>query len=197
MKSAKWLCTMLFLTLTASVSCPAQSVFQATLLAPLSGGINWFYGRAYFQVDATSGQYQIDFLDTTPPANLVAILGALGETMTIPLGTGVPHVWSNNTGNMYPDPFVPPPPPTIGSPLDTQGTQYNGTFQSSPALYAILTLGHGEIHLLGDATGFGGGTLQLVVVPEPGDVALLSCGLMLFLIPALRNRYRQGAKGRA
>jgi hypothetical protein len=97
---------------------------------------------------------------------------------------------------MYPDPFIPLPPRTFGLPIATEGTQYNGTFQSSSALYATL-LEHGEVHLIGEATGFGDGALQLVVVPEPGNAALFSCGLGLFLIPTLRNRYRRRMAGNA
>jgi hypothetical protein len=187
MKPSKRLCITLFLAWLVSVSCPAQSIFQTTLLPPL--GETGFPGRAYIQADAANGQFQIDFLNTSPPADLIAIIGGLGQSVTIPLGTGTPDSWSNDTGDLFPDPFLPPPPFILGSPLDIRGTQYNGTFQSSPALFAVLLLGHGQIHLIADGTGYGGGGLNLVAIPEPGDAALLSCGLVLFLIPALRKRY--------
>lgn len=195
MKPSKRLCTSLFLALAVSASCPAQSIFQTTLLPPL-GGLG-FPGRAFFQMDGTSGQYQIDFLNTSPPADLIAVIGAPGEMLAIPLGTGTPDTWSNDTGDAFPDPFLPPPPFTVGSPLDFRGTQYNGTFQSSFGLYSLLLTSRGEIHLIADGTGYGNGNLNLVVIPEPGDAALFSCGLMLLLIPALRNRCRQGVKDRA
>jgi len=187
MKLLKRLGTTLFLTATLSVHCPAQSVFQVTLVAPMAGGLNWFYGLAYFDIGPISGQYQIDFLDTTPPADLTGHIGTTGNLLNLPLGTGTPDAWSNGTGNMYPDPFVPPPATTIGSPLATQGTQYNGTFQSSPAIYAALLSGSGQFHLIGAATGFGGGGMELVVTPEPGSTALLACGLILFLLPRLKR----------
>ena len=111
----------------------AQSVFQ---VADKSG----LAFPSYFEIGADAGQFQIDnytygqlqngnlVLFPTLLDNLTALIITPAGTLTFSIGVGVPTTWANSNGDMFPNPFVPPPPITFGSGLAMGGTQFNGSF---------------------------------------------------------------------
>jgi hypothetical protein len=65
----------------------------------------------------------------TLPDNLIALITTPAGTLAFSIGVGAVAGWDNTGGNMFPNPFVPPPPPGLGSGLFMSGSQFNGLFR--------------------------------------------------------------------
>ena len=163
----------------------AQGVFQVINGSGLGVPI-------YFKIDADTGQFQIDSPALpTLPDNPTALIITPAGTLTFSIGVGTPAAWDNGFGNMFPNPFIPPPTPTGGSGLAMMGTQFNGSFQSSSDVYADLLAGLGEFQIVSGPTVYLNGSMDVVAVPEPGTVALFLGGLM----PLMWITYRRVCNG--
>jgi hypothetical protein len=145
----------------------AQSVFQSMNSQ-----------TSYFKIDADTGLFQIDsaFIPLLPD-NETALITTPAGTLAFSIGVGTPCFFSDDLGDLFPDPFIPPPPPKIGAPLEITGEYFSGSFQSSSDAYADLLAGLGEFQIGSGASE----PMELVVTPEPGSAMLFLCGLMLLM----------------
>lgn len=165
-----------------SVSTAAMAVacfFALTQYSPSQGVCEAHFrdGVAYFNLDSTSAQFQIDLFGTVPGTLTPwlstpdgAISFQLGAASTVPSGIG----------RLYPyNPFLPPPPPPTGPiPLIViLNTQFAGTFSASDRIFADVLAGLGVFEL--QSTSAPPETGVVSTVPEPQVFSLLACGAVL------------------
>jgi len=157
--------------LIAAITGQAQSVFQVINVPGLGA-------PSYFEIGAGTDLFQIDNASiATLPDNTTALINTPAGTLTFSIGVGTPCVFSLDFGDLFPNPFIPPPPPRIGAPLEISGEYFSGSVQSSANVYADLLAGLGEFQI-------GSGTsspMEMVATPEPGSGILFMCGLVLLL----------------
>jgi hypothetical protein len=159
------------LAFNSPVSGQAQSVFQVINVPGLGA-------PSYFEIGADTGLFQID--DPAIPSlpdNATALITTPAGTLTFSIGVGTPCVFSLDFGDLFPNPFIPPPPPGIGAPLEIRGEYFSGSFQSSADVYADLLAGDGQFQI---ASGISS-PMELVATPEPGSAMLFLCGLVLLM----------------
>ena len=167
--------------LMMAITGQAQSVFKAAEVPGLGA-------PGYFEIGADAGLFQIDkaFIGTLPD-NTIALISTPAGTLTFSIGVGTPCVFSLDSGDLFPDPFIPPPSPGFGAPLEISGEYFSGSFQSSADVYADLLAGLGEFQI-------GSGTsvpMEVVATPEPESAGLCLCGLMLLLRRLIVKRQAQ------
>jgi hypothetical protein len=170
------------------ISAQAQGVLQVTQISGTGVG---YFGAGYFLIDANTVQFQIDVFTTlfspVDTDNSNVQLTTPAGWLNFSIGLGTPTFFNNATGNEFPDPFVPPPPTRVGSPLLTPGKQYGGSFQSSPDFYADLLAGEGQFLMVSGSTVYALGSLQVVAAPEPESYAVFLSGIMLLLWQRMRK----------
>jgi hypothetical protein len=156
----------------AAITGQAQAVFQAENVPGLGA-------PGYFEIGADTGVFEIDAvaLPLAPSFSTAQIITPAG-TLSFSLGFATPCFFSLDTGNLFPNPYIPPPPSKIGAPLELNGEFFSGSFASSPDVYADLLDGLGEFEVnSGTST-----PIELVATPEPGSAVLFLCGLVLLLL---------------
>jgi hypothetical protein len=170
----------------------AQSVFQ---VADGSG----LAFPSYFEIGADTGRFQIDNFAygqfqngnlvsfPTLPDDSTALIITPAGTLTFSIGVGTPTGWDNGNGDMFPNPFAPPPPVMIGSGLAQSGVQFNGSFTSSAGVYNDLLAGLGDFEIITGPSEYRIGQMEVTATPEPGSAALLLCGLMLLIRQGIKH----------
>jgi hypothetical protein len=161
----------------ATLTGPAQNVFQALNVPGLGA-------PGYFEIGADTGLFDIDCtaLPLTPSYTTAQITTPAG-TLSFSIGFATPCVFSFDSGNAFPNPYIPPPPFKIGAPLEINGEFFSGSFDSSADVYADLLAGLGEFEVDSGAST----PIEVVPTPEPGSMALFLCGLMLLLRRSIRE----------
>ena len=164
--------TMLALVcyVVTAITGQAQGVFQCG--NPIEANSPY-----YFEIDAYTGLFQINDTSFSVPDNATGQITTPAGTLTFSVGTGVFDAWSLYYSPPIPDPFIPVSQTTTGAIGEIEGNQFNGSFQSSAAVYDDLLAGLGEFQV-------GSGIsrpMDVVATPEPGSAALFICGLMLLM----------------
>ena len=146
------------LVTTAGI-CRAQGNFHFDLLEQQSGGVMFYGGLGSLSVDASTGQFVIDVVDPYSSDSFTPVIAMPSGALSFSLGIGVP---------------VQIPIGTFGDRM--YGTQYIGSFASSPAAFTDLLAGLGELRLTSDAPPvlLSG---PILPVPEPASCVLFLCGL--------------------
>ena len=170
MKRAVRKFTLLALTchLCSGFSSQAQGTFQFTLWEQQGIASVWG-GFGSLTVDPSIGQFQVDIVAPYGTDSFSPILATPSGSVLFSLGTGVP-VWIQLS--------------SFGD--GTYGTEYVGSFASSPAIFSDLCAGLGELRLVSDSPPV---TLSgsVVQIPEPGTVFLFLCGISTVLCRPARN----------
>jgi hypothetical protein len=166
--------------IVAAIAGQTQTVFQAENVPGLGA-------PSYFEIGVDTGVFDIDCaaLPLTPSDATAQIITPAG-TLTFSIGIATPCVFSLDSGNLFPNPYIPPPPPKFGAPLEINGEFFSGSFDSSAEVYADLLEGLGEFEVNSGAST----PIEVVAAPEPVSVILFLCGLMLLL---LRRGIREAA----
>lgn len=140
-------------------SCQAQGTFHFDLWEQQPGGVMVYGGLGSFTTDASLGQFEVDVVYPYDTDSFSPVIATPSGTLSFSLGTGVPvHVPFGTFGDfMY-------------------GTQYVGSFSSSPAVFSDLLAGLGELRLTSDSPAI---LLSgpILPVPEPSGCVLFLCGL--------------------
>jgi hypothetical protein len=161
-----------------AIASQAQNVFQA-INVPGAGA------PSYFEIGADTGSFQIDDAAfPSLPNNTTALIATPAGKLTFSIGVGTPCVFSYDFGDPFPNPFIPPPPPSqFGAPLEVMGEYFSGSFQSSADVYADLMAGLGEFQV-----GSGRSSpVKMVAAPEPGSAVLFMCGVVLLVWRSIKR----------
>jgi len=137
----------------------AQGTFQFDLYEQQPGGA-WFHGGfGSFSILGDSGQFEVNVVDPYASDSFSPLVVTPSGTFGFSLGTGVPTIY----------PFGP-----FGDRMT--GTQYVGSFLSSPDVLSDLLADRGEFRLTSDSPAvlLNG---SIVAIPEPGECALLLCAM--------------------
>jgi hypothetical protein len=163
--------------MVAAIAGQAQTVFQAENVPGLGA-------PGYFEIGADTGVFEIDAvaLPLAPSFSTAQITTPAG-TLSFSIGYATPCVFSLGTDNLFPNPYIPPPPPKFGAPLEINGEFFSGSFDSSPDVYADLLAGLGEFEVNSGAST----PMEVVATPEPGSVILFLCGLVLLMRRGIRE----------
>jgi len=156
---------------TTAGSCQAQGTFQFDLWEQQPGGVMFYGGLGSFTSDASIGQFDVDVLWPYDSDSFSPVIATPSGTLSFSLGTGVPvHLPVGTFGDFE------------------SGTQYVGSFSSSPAVFSDLLAGLGELRLTSDAPAI---LLSgpILPVPEPSGSVLFLCGLGFALWRSLGGRY--------
>jgi hypothetical protein len=158
--SLKFAVVVLAWLVSTVVSSQAQGTFNFDLWEQQAGGV-WFYGGlGSFTADESVGQFEVSVVFPYDSDSFSPVISTPSGTLSFSLGTGVPvHVNVGTFGDfMY-------------------GTQYVGSFRSSPFVLSDLLAGLGELRLTSDSpavllTG------AIIPVPEPSVCTVFFCGLL-------------------
>jgi hypothetical protein len=154
--------------LSSFISSQAQGTFQFQLWEQQPSAQFWG-GFGSFSVDPSVGLFQVDVVAPYETDSFSPVLATSSGSLIFSLGTGVP-VW------IQLDAF--------GD--GTYGTEYIGSFVSSPAIFSDLSAGLGELRLISDSPPV---TLSgsVVPVPEPSAGVLFLCGISAVLCRGARK----------
>ena len=170
MKRAVRKFTLLALTchLCSGFSSQAQGTFQFTLWEQQGIASVWG-GFGSLTVDPSIGQFQVDVVAPYETDSFSPVLATPSGSLLFSLRTGVP-VWISLD--------------SFGD--GTYGTEYIGSFASSPAIFSDLCAGLGSLQLLSDSPSV---TLSgsVVPVPEPSPGVLFLCGVSAVLCRGARK----------
>ena len=154
--------------LSSPISSQAQGTFQFQLWEQQPSALFWG-GFGSLTVDPSDGQFQVDVVAPYESDSFGPVLATPSGSLIFSLGTGVP-VWI--------------PLDSFGD--GTSGTEYIGSFVSSPAIFSDLCAGLGELQRISGSPPV---TLSgsVVPVPEPSTGILCLCGVSAMLCRGTRR----------
>ena len=162
--SRLWLAA--FLTLCCSLPlAQAQGVFRAELDEQRPSS-NFFGGAAFFSIGSEVGYFQVAVLYPFG-GNLTPTIHTAAGALTFSLGVGTKRYWCGCDPFSY-NPFLPAPiGPHMGPSCDSCfiGTNYVGSFISSPEVFAELAAGRGEFRMVSDSGVVLNGLIEIEPIP--------------------------------